>query len=312
MSNEHIAQVLYEIADYLEVDDMPFKPEAYREAAKFVEHYKEELVAVYKRGGVDALEALPEIGESMARKIAELIETGKLKYLEKMRKKLPVDMVGLNAIAGVGPKTIAKLYKEHKVKTVEDYEKLKVAQPSLKLRRVPAGKAGRRLYAEVKPIAESIVSALRKLPQAKVVEVAGSLRRKTATIGDVDLVAASTRPAKVMEVFASLPEVERVYSKGDTKTLVRLKEGIDADLRVVAPESFGAAMQYFTGPKEHSIATRQYARDRGLKLNEYGLFRGKKKLAGKTEKEIYDVLGIKLEKPGERSGKLTEKRLEER
>src|SRR5687768_2989570 len=125
MTNEEIARVLYEIADYLEVDGVLFKPEAYREAAKFIEHYKEDLVDVYKRGGVDALEALPEIGESMARKIGELIDTGKLPYLEKLRKKLPVDMVRLNAIPGIGPKTIAKLYKEHGVKTVEDYDRLK-------------------------------------------------------------------------------------------------------------------------------------------------------------------------------------------
>ena len=260
VTNEQIARVLYEIADYLEAEGIRFKPEAYREAAKFIEHYREELADVYKRGGEKALEDLPEIGPSMAKKIAELIETGKLAYLEKLRKNFPLT-------------------------------KVKVRDK-------------RRPLAEVLPIARRIVTALKKVPEAEAVEIAGSLRRKTITIGDVDLVAASKKPENVIEAFVKLPEVEHVYSTGDTKTLVRLKKGIDADLRVVSPESFGAAMQYFTGPKEHSIATRQYARERGMKLNEYGLFNGKKNLASKTEKDIYDALGLKLEKPEDRSGKL--------
>lgn len=261
VSNEQIARVLYEIADYLEVEGVAFKPGAYREAAKFVEHYKEELTDVYKKGGVKALKDLPEIGPSMAKKIGELIDTGKLPYLEKLRKRFP-------------------------------FVKVKVRDK-------------RRPLAQVLPIAKKIVSELKKVPEVQKIEIAGSLRRKTTTIGDVDLVAASPEPAKVMEAFVKMPEVERVYSQGNTKTLVRLKMDIDADLRVVPPESFGAAMQYFTGPKEHSIATRRLAGDRGMKLNEYGLFKGKKKLAGETEEGIYEVLELKFEKPGERSGKLT-------
>lgn len=261
VTNEQISRVLYEIADYLQADNIRFKPEAYWQAAKFVEHYGQDLAQIYKEGGVRALEDLPEIGKSMARKIGELIDTGKLEYLKKLRKKFPI-------------------------------AKVKVRDK-------------RRPLAEVLPIAQRIVSQLEKIPEVEKIAIAGSLRRKTKTIGDVDLVAASNEPTIAMDAFTSLPEVESVYSKGDTKTLVRLKAGIDADLRVVPPESFGAAMQYFTGPKEHSIATRQYARDRGMKLNEYGLFRGKKKLAGKTEKEIYDVLGLKFEKPEERTSSLT-------
>lgn len=272
VTNEQIARILYEIADYLEVTQpsrkatagAAFRPRAYREAAKFVEHYPEELTDVYKRGGERALVDLPEIGPSMAKKIGELIDTGKLEYLEKLRKRFS----------------------------------------SLKVK----ARDKRRPLAEVLPIAKKIVAALKKVPEVTQVEVAGSLRRKTKTVGDIDLVAASRQPEKVMEAFTNLPEVERVYSKGDTKTLVRLKGGIDADLRVVPPESFGAAMQYFTGPKEHSIATRQYARDRGMKLNEYGLFKGKKKLAGRTEKEVYKALGLKYETSEERSTKLVEER----
>lgn len=318
VSNEQIARVLYEIADYLEVDQPSprlrpaggvstsdsFRSRAYREAAKFVEHYKEELADVYKKGGEKALEDLPEIGPSMAKKIGELIETGKLGYVEKLRKKLPVNMVALNAIPGMGPKTIAKLYKEHKVRTVADFERFQHKEVARQRGALQFGGQGRWPRKRVESIARTLVNQLKKLAEVEAIEIAGSLRRKTKTIGDVDLVAASKKPEKVMAAFVNLPEVEEVYSKGDTKTLVRLKQGIDCDLRVVPPESFGAAMQYFTGPKEHSIATRRLARDRGLKLNEYGLFKNKKKLAGKTEKEIYDVLGLKLELPEERTGKL--------
>lgn len=256
--------MLYEIADYLHADGVRFKPEAYRGAAKFVEHYKEKLADIYKRGGVQALTALPEIGESMATKLAEFIDTGKLKYLEKLRQKFPL-------------------------------VKVKVRDT-------------RRGLAHVLLIAQKIVSELKKVPEVKRIEIAGSLRRKTQTVGDIDIVAASRAPSEVMQAFVNLPEVERVYSRGNTKTLVRLKEGIDADLRVVETASFGAALQYFTGPKEHSIATRQYARERGLKLNEYGLFRGTKQIAGKTEKEIYKALGLGYQKPEERTGKLAEEK----
>lgn len=268
VANEQIARILYEIADYLEVEGVAFKPRAYREAAKFVEHYEEELVDVYKRGGVEALEALPEVGPSMAKKIGEFVATGRLPYLEKLQKKFPLTEV-----------------------RVRDK---------------------RRPLAKVLPIANRIVLALKKVPEIKKIKIAGSLRRRTKTIGDVDLVATSNEPTIVMDAFASLPEVESVYSKGDTKTLVRLKMGIDCDLRVVPPESFGAAMQYFTGPKEHGIATRQYARERGMKLNEYGLFQDTKMIAGWTEKEVYRALGLKYEPPGERSAKLTQSPLTER
>lgn len=354
VSNEEIARVLYEIADYLEATQpsrravdfdgersrtagAAFRPRAYRAAAKFIEHYPKELTGMYQRGGVAALKALPEIGESLAKKIGELLDTGKLVYLTKLRQRLPVDMVGLNHVEGVGPKTIALLYQKLQVRTVKDLAT--AAQQGL-IRNVPGFSQGseqrilralgeiqgsprapgrrqgygrpawlkRQPRQAVEPVARRMVQALKKLPEVERIEVAGSLRRQTTTVGDVDLVVASLKPQPVMEAFANLPEVKRVYSRGDTKMLVRLNVGLDADLRVVPPESFGAALQYFTGPKEHSIATRHYARDHGLKLNEYGLFKGKKMLAGKTEKEVYQVLGLQYEAPAERSTKLVEEK----
>lgn len=256
--------MLYEIADYLHADGVRFKPEAYRGAAKFVEHYREALEDIFQRGGVKALEALPEIGASMAKRIGELVETGRLGYLEKLRKRLPTVMV----------------------KKRDRRRKLEM----------------------ILPLAEDIVAKLKEVPGVRKIEIAGSLRRRTETVGDIDIVAASRAPSEVMQAFVNLPEVERVYSRGNTKTLVRLRVGIDADLRVVETASFGAALQYFTGPKEHSIATRQYARERGLKLNEYGLFRGTQPIAGKTEKEIYKALGLKCQKPEERTGELVEEK----
>lgn len=198
----------------------------------------------------------------MAKKIGELIETGRLEYLEKLRKRLPSVVV--------------------------------------------KKRDRRRKLTDVLPPAKGIVAKLKAVPGVRKIEIAGSLRRGTQTVGDIDLVAASTKPSQVMEAFVNLPEVGRVYSRGNTKTLVRLKVGIDADLRVVEPKSFGAALQYFTGPKEHNIVVRKLAGRRGLKLNEYGLFKGTNRIAGRTEREIYAVLGLKYQKPGERSGELVE------
>lgn len=311
MTNREIAAILYEVADFLEADDVQFKPRAYRRAAQSVEALNEELVDIYKNGGLKSLDELPDIGAHIAKKIAELLETRKLIYYERLTKKLPVHMSELTAIEGVGPKTVKALYKHLKIRTLANLER---AARAGKLRTIPGFHEkseekilngiiflkqghGRILLGDALPLARQIVEELKKLSQTKHVVAAGSLRRMQETIGDLDLLAASDDPSKLMDAFCSLPHVEHIYARGSSKSLVRLKQGIDADLRVVPEESFGAALQYFTGNKAHSIATRKLAMKKGLKLNEYGVFKGNKRVAGRTEEEVYRALGLPYIEP---------------
>ena len=311
MTNYDIARVFYEIADFLEADDVQFKPRAYRRAAQSIEGLTEELSDIHKKGGIKALDALPDIGTNISKKIAELLETGKLKYYEKLQKKLPVHMGELTAVEGVGPKTVKTLYKHLKIRTLANLEQ---AARAGTIRTVPGfhekseekilngiiflkQERGRLLLGDALLLARQIIDALKKLSRVKEVIAAGSLRRRQETVGDLDLLAVSEDPEKVMDAFCSLPHVGHVYAKGSSKSLVRLRRDLDADLRVVPEESFGAALQYFTGNKAHSIAIRKLAIKKGLKLNEYGVFKGKKRIAGRTEEEVYQAIGLPYIEP---------------
>lgn len=318
MNNQDIARILFDIADFLEAQDVPFKPRAYHQAAEYIERTSEDLVKLYKKRGVDALEALPAVGQNIAKKIGELVDTGKLKYLEKLQHALPVEMGELVAIEGVGPKTVRRLYDHCKVRTLADLKRACQSHAIQRIRgfrekteqKIEEGiellqrSQERRPLRAIVPVAQRIERALLDTPGVSRVAAAGSIRRREATVGDIDIVAASTQPQKVIDKFVSLPEVIHIYGKGETKALVRLTHGIDADLRVVDPKSYGAALQYFTGNKAHSIATRKLAQAKGMKLNEYGLFKRKRQIAGKSEKEIYHKLGLPYIKPERRTGVL--------
>ena len=315
LTNQELADIFADIADFLEAKDVPHKPTAYRNAADYLTATKEDIAARYFDGGAKALEPLPAIGESIAKKIGELLDTGQLKYYEKLKKQLPVAMGELTAIEGIGPKTVYELYKKLKIRNLADIERAarqhKISQLEGFTKKtednILAGlkqlqhQTARRPLRAVQHVADNLVRHLKRLDGVKHAATAGSIRRRQATIGDIDLVAAASNPATVIKAFCNFPDVVRVYSHGDTKALVRLKQGIDADLRVVSPGSYGAALQYFTGPKDHSIATRELARDQGLKLNEYGLFKGKKKIAGATEKGVYQKLKLTYQPPSQRS-----------
>ncbi len=259
-----------------------------------------------KKEGKDALRKIPGVGEGIADRIAEYLKTGTIHDYEVMKKKMPVDIAGLTAVEGVGPKMIKVLYQKLKIKNVKDLER---AAHAGKLRTLPRfGKrleekilkgiefqktaAGRIPLGEALPYARTMIERLQKSGLVEKIIPTGSVARWQETIGDIDLLAVSAGPRAVMDFFVKMPEVKSVLAKGDTKSMVRLKIGIDADLRVIPKESWGAATQYFVGDKSHNIALRIIAEKKGYKLNEYGLFKGTKKRVGADEKEIYKLLGI--------------------
>lgn len=311
MKNQEIAKIFYEIANYLEMEKIPFKPYAYQKAALTLEALTEDIQETYKKGGVKALKGIPGIGESVALKIEEYLKTGKIKYYLKLKKKMPVDMGELIPIEGVGPRMVKTLYQKLGVKNIEDLEKAAKAGKVAPLfgfgekteKNILEGikflkrSKGRFLLGEIMPVVREIEEKLRKLKEVKEISVAGSVRRQKETIGDVDFLVVTKNPKKVMDYFVSLPGIVKIWGKGSTKSSIKLRQGFDVDLRVVPAESFGSALQYFTGSKEHNIETRRIAMDSGLKLNEYGVFKEKKRIAGKTEREVYKVLGMEWMAP---------------
>jgi len=313
MKNALVAKILNEIADILEVLEVQFKPRAYRKAALSIQSLSEDLADIMKDG---KLEDIPGIGESIAEKIEEIVKTGKLKYLDKLRKKVPVDVPGLMSVEGIGPKKIKMLYKKFKIKTKEDLEKAAKAGKLHKIKGLGeksekefveavkfAKSKGKRMFIDAAyNNAKQIVDQLSKRSEVSKAVIAGSLRRMKETIGDIDILVVSSKPQATMDFFASLPNVKKSIAKGTTKTSVKLDDGCQVDLRVVKPESFGSALQYFTGSKSHGIETRKVAMAKGMKLSEYGLFKGGKQIAGKTEEEVYKKMGMQYVPPELREG----------
>ncbi|MBI4085707.1 MAG: DNA polymerase/3'-5' exonuclease PolX [Candidatus Liptonbacteria bacterium] len=317
ISNSEIAKILYEIGEYLAMQNVPFKPRAYEKVALTIEELEEEAGDIYKKGGLKALEEIPGVGVSIAEKIEELLKTGRLKYYDSLKKKTPVDLQELTRIEGLGPKSVIKLYQKLGVKNLADLEKAAKAGKIGNLEGF--GKKteenilasigflkkgeGRFLLGNALPLARMLEKRLAKLPEVEKAVVAGSVRRRKETIGDIDILAISKKPEKVMDYFTSMPEVARIIAKGETKSAVKFSSGLDVDLRVVPEESYGAALNYFTGSKDHNVALRKIAIEKGWKLNEYGLFnatsdkRQGKMIAGKTEEELYRTLGMDYIEP---------------
>ena len=304
--NSEIAKILYEIAMLLDMKEVAFKPRAFEKAADVIGSLEEDVEDIYKRGGLKALMQISGIGQGIAEKIEEYIKTGDIKDYERLKKQIPVDVGGLSSIEGLGPKNIYKLYKKLGIKTVEELEEAaktgklkslegfgeKSEQKFLKGIEFSKKGQGRFVLGFVLPMIKSILERIKGLPYVETAELAGSIRRMQETVGDLDILVISKEPEKVMDYFVKIPEVVHVYGKGTTKTNVRLKNGMNADLRVLESKSFGAALQYFTGDKYHNIAVREIAVKMGYKLSEYGLFKGKKVIASKTEEEVYEKLGL--------------------
>ncbi len=320
MINQKLAHLFYQLAIYLEMDEVQFKPRAYERVAQEIEAMEEDLGEIYRLGGRQGLKKISGIGEGIADKIEEFIKAGKIKELEALKKKIPVDLEGLSRLEGVGPKTIKTFYQQLKIRNLADLEKaakagkisqlehfgIKSEENILSAIDFAKQDQGRFLLGYILPPVRELKNKLAKLKEVEKIEIAGSLRRLKETIGDIDILAVSSSPQRVIEFFVSLPSVVKIYGQGDTKAKVRLDWGIDADLRVIPGESFGAAWQYFTGNKEHNVELRKIATDQGYKLNEYGIFKLNQKpktkneknlVAGEQEEGIYKFLGLQAIPP---------------
>jgi DNA polymerase (family 10) len=311
MNNQELAKIFYEIAEFLRMDEVPFKPYAYQRAAMALESLEEDIREVYERGGLKELEDMKGIGKSIALKIEEYLKTGKIKYYESFKKRLPLNLGELLQVEGMGPKKARMFYRELGVRDLKTLEKAakehkiaalagsgeKTEQNILEALEFLKRSKGRFLLGEILPEVKSIIKRLESLKEVEQISPAGSTRRRKDTIGDVDILVTAKDPKKVMDFFLSFPEIVKVWGKGSTKSSVRLRQGFDVDLRVLKKKSYGSALQYFTGSKEHNISLRRVAMQKGMKLSEYGLFKGPKMISGRTEQNIYNALGMDYIEP---------------
>ncbi len=315
-ANHDIAEILRQIGEYLAMQQVPFKPRAYEKAAMTVEGLEESMAERFAAGGKKALMEIPGIGQGIAEKIAEFLDTGKVKEYEQLKKATPVRLDELARVEGMGPKSVQRLYKELGIRNLKELEKAakegkiatlpgfgkKSEEKILKGIEFAKGSGQRFVLGSLMTRIREIEAALSSVPGAEKVVVAGSARRRKETVGDIDILAASSNPKAIMEKFVSMPGVMSVIAHGETKSSIKIRPGINVDLRVVPKESYGAALNYFTGSKDHNVAIRQLAIKKGFTLNEYGLFRIKdgvkgKSVAGADEKEIYKILGMDWPEP---------------
>ena len=313
-TNQKIAEIFNAMGDILEIEEVPWKPRAYHAAARSLAGLAVDIRSIYKKGGLKGLEEISGIGESLGRKIVEYLDHGKIYEYERLKKTLPQGMEELLTVPGLGPYRVENLYhhgihspadlktavRDHKVAGLPGFgakSEEKIAE-SLGLSK-PHG--NRKPRTEILPTANRMLQALQRLKEVDRVEIVGSLRRKEDTVGDIDLLAVTRNPGAVMDAFLAQPSVRKVVLRGPKKSEVILENGLQTDFRVFKPGSFGAAMIYFTGNKQHNIELRKIAIRKGLKLNEYGLFdKAGRRLAGKTEEEVYRRLGFKLIPPEKR------------
>ncbi|NHN47424.1 DNA polymerase/3'-5' exonuclease PolX [Halostella sp. JP-L12] len=333
MKNAEVAARLEEMADLLEAKDVEYKPRAYRRAAENLRGHPtpvEEQAAE----GAEAVQTVEGVGEAIADKVVEYVETGSIAELEDLREELPVEMSALTRVEGVGPKTVGTLYEALGIRTLDDLETAaengeirevsgfgeKTEQNILDKIDFARQATERQRIGDARPLADDVLSLLRDHEATQRCEVAGSLRRWRETIGDVDVLVASDDSEAVVDAFVDWSRADEVIEAGSIKASVRT-EGVRVDLRVVVPEEFGSALQYFTGSKEHNVRLRNYAIERDMKLNEYGAFdvsevrsasesrtesdgteddadqRAGDRVAGETEAGMYEALGLPLIPP---------------
>ncbi|MDJ0788752.1 MAG: helix-hairpin-helix domain-containing protein [Myxococcota bacterium] len=314
--NARLAQQLREIAARLELDEVPHRPRAYRRAADAIQQQVRPVSERLESSGAEGLEEIRGVGPHIARLVAELIETGGARELQRLRRKAPLDVMELLAVDGIGPRTLKQLWKRL---GIHDLAELEAALAEGRVRQLPGfgvrreerlrqavriRRAGRDRVPRKKalPIARRLRDRLRKDPGVARCEIAGSLRRGSPTVGDIDLVAEADDPQTAAALLLADPAVAFVYSRGPKRVSVRLRSGIDVDLRTVPTESFGSAWLYFTGSRAHTVALRRLALAQGLRLNEYGLFRGDERVGGRSEEEIYRALSLPYLPPESRRG----------
>ncbi len=311
IKNSEIARIFRDIADLLDVKgENPFRVRAYRNASLLIENLPEPLYDIATDEERD-LTDLQGIGKDLASKITELLESGKLGYFEELKKEVPVTLTEVMQLEGVGPKKAAAVFRELGVETVDQLEEavragrvemldgfgLKTAEKILRSIESHRKRLGRFKYAEAEEYVEDILAHLGEVEGVIDIAPTGSYRRCRETIGDIDILVAAEEASDVMNHFIRYDSVEEVIARGSTKSAVRLMNGIQVDLRLLPPESFGAGLQYFTGSQPHNVVLRTLAKKKDLKLSEYGVFRGEEKVAGKTEEEVYASLGLPLIPP---------------
>jgi len=304
MKNRELADLFEKMANVLEFKgENPFKISAYRRASRIIGDLTQDIGEIAEQG---ELRNIPGIGEGMAEKIVEYLKTGKISKFEEARKGVPDELIAIMDIPGMGPKTLSMFHKEKGINNLSQLEKA-VEDGSLmglfgigekKIENIKRGilllkqSKGRMNLGVAFPVAKRIVEALRQKTGSKKIEWAGSLRRMRENIGDIDILATGPDKEKIVETFTHLPEVKEVLALGETKASVIVEGGTQVDLRVVEEDSYGAALQYFTGSKGHNIRLRGIAKAKGIKINEYGVFKGKRKIGGKEENDVYRVLGM--------------------
>jgi len=302
LRNQEVAAIFNEIADLLEIQgEIQWKVLAYRRAARTIENLSQNIAEVIGK------EKLPGIGKAIEEKIKEMLATGKLGFYEKLKTEIPPITLQIIQIPGIGPKTAKLLCDNLKIKTLPDLEKAARTHQVQRIKGIGPktekaildgiqnlNKPQRTLLGEILPIATRIYDELKGLSEVKQISLAGSIRRRKETIRDIDILITSDKPEKVMQHFTSLEVVKEVTLRGPTKSSVIVSNGIQVDLRVVEDDSYGAALLYFTGSKEHNVALRTMLVQKGYKLNEYGLFLSEteQKVAGKTEEEVYKFMGM--------------------
>jgi DNA polymerase (family 10) len=313
--NAEIAEILNRTAELLEIEGAnPFRVRAYRNAARTVDGLPRSVVAMLADG--QDLSELPGIGKDLAHKIEQAAQTGHLPLLDEIEQRLPPGLARLLGVPGLGPKRVRALYE---VLGIDDLDRLAKAARAGKVRRLPGfgakieakilhaletrGAEERRMKrAEAEEVAEPLVRHLEAAKGVKRVVVAGSYRRRKETVGDLDILATCSRKSPAIERFVAYEDVAEVVSRGTTRSTVILRGGLQVDLRVVPEASYGAAMHYFTGSKAHNIAVRKMGMAKGLKINEYGVFKGKRRIAGRTEREVFARVGLPYIEPELREG----------
>ena len=308
--NREIADLFDRLADLLEIDGANrFRVRAYRQAAQTIGGLSETLADRVQQG--EDLTRLPNIGEGIAEKIATIVETGALPELDVLEERLPAELSELMKLSGLGPKRVKALHQDLGVETIEGLRK---AVERHQVREVPGFGAktehqlGERLSAwqgqerrtrliEAEEVARPLIAHLQAIDGVNAVEVAGSLRRRQETVGDLDILVTAEPDSPVMDGFIGYQEVGEVVSRGDIRSTVMLRSGTQVDLRLVPRESYGAALHYFTGSKAHNIAVRRMGVERGLKINEYGVFRGEDRVAGRREEEVYRSVDLPYIEP---------------
>jgi DNA polymerase (family 10) len=291
--------------------NVQFRARAYYRAADTIANLPENVTDIYSKQGVKGLLEIPSVGKAIALKIEEYLKTHKVHHLEELKAKVPVSIDEMYGIEGIGPKTIKMFYDKLKIKNLADVEK---AATEGKLKTLPGftekkehdiikqieffkrGR-GRFIIGEIYPLVKQIEARLQSISGVINAVSTGSIRRMKETIGDIDYLVVCNDPEQVIDFFVKMPEVQEILGKGQAKAFVKLASGIDADLLVVPEESWGSALQYFTGSKEHSVQLRKMAISKGLRLNEWGVFKGDKSIAGATEEEVYKTLGIQWMPP---------------